>query len=193
LGLWQKQPLKTQNHQDVIHILIADLERVRLDSVAFKSESFIQALCGKVCGSNQRDLLQSVESTCPADNFFHQCAADAPSAGSGSNVDAPNVAFMVLFVVRATKKTSCAGQFVILKNSPNEVTCRIILPQLLSGCFDSGLQVLFCRIGKGSRIVAQASRRRCQKASASSTVRRRRIMCFYHLPNSKSPPLETSV
>ena len=100
---WASQP---KHHQHIVNILIAYLERVRLDSVAFKSKGLIKALCGKVGGSHQRDLLDAVDFAGAADNLFHQGTGDALAARFRPHVDTPDVAFMALFVVGVAVKTS---------------------------------------------------------------------------------------
>src|SRR3954451_11751473 len=117
--------LEPENHQHVVDILIADLERMRLDPVAFKSKGFIEPLRRQFGRSNQGNLLDPVDLPRPVDNLFHQRAANTFAARFRTHVNAPDMAFMALFVVRVAIKTRSARKDAGLKISHDKVDSRI--------------------------------------------------------------------
>jgi len=58
-----------QDHKNVIHIIITDLERMRLDAITLESDGFIERLRRKLGGSHERDLLDASDLARAADDL----------------------------------------------------------------------------------------------------------------------------
>src|SRR5215831_2656414 len=116
---------------------------MRLDSIAFEADGFIELLSGKLGGSYERDLLHTFHVASAPDNLLHQGASDSFAARFRPHINAPNVALVTLFVVLTAEKTGCANKLAMFKHADNEVAGRIAFSKLLLCCFNCSLQMLF--------------------------------------------------
>ena len=127
--------LQPEHHQHIVNIFIADLERVRLDSIAFKPQRLVQPLRWQIGRCYKRDLLKTVKLASAAGNLFHQSAGGTFATRFWPHIDTPNVAFVALFVVGPAEKASSTDQLAVFKHADNEVAGGIALTQQASQLF----------------------------------------------------------
>src|ERR1041385_54805 len=115
---------EAKHHQHVVNIFLADLERVRLDPIAFKSDRLIELLRWKLGGGYERDLFDASNLARAADDLQHQRLPCALPSFARADVNTPYMSLVAFFLIEATEKAGRTGETAIGKTTNYEITDR---------------------------------------------------------------------